>query len=154
MTPAADPLRQLQQAARTAAEHVAPGERAARVVLFDVTGRKLLDVTVPVCLPVSEARAEMDVPVAGWHVTDRIATYDGKRIAVGASRLNLLRVLAEADEPITAKELTSAAFDRQTDTANTRYHIRELRKELKAAFTGFEGEPIQGDDEGYRLVLR
>ncbi len=44
--------------------------------------------------------------------------------------------------------------DRHTDVANTRYHIRELRRELKAASPGFEGELIAGGGSGYRLALR
>ncbi|HEV3440626.1 MAG TPA: hypothetical protein VG122_24940 [Gemmata sp.] len=63
-------------------------------------------------------------------------------------------MLVEAPGSLTAKELTEKAFDSETDEANTRYHIRELKRELKAAFPGFEEELLEGGAEGYRLKLR
>lgn len=152
-----DPIKELQAAARFAAEHVA-GQPPQRVIVLGLDNRKLLDVTVPcgcVATPSGAAVVVPEVPlvIAGWVVTDRAATFDGTPVPVAPSRLRLLRVLVEAEGPLTAKELTGLAFDQHTDDANTRYHIRELKRELKAAFT-FDGDVIQGDAEGYRLVLR
>ena len=65
----------------------------------------------------------------------------------------VLRALVGASDPMTAKELAAAAFDRETSIDNVRYHIRKLREELKKAFT-FDGDVIQGDDEGYAIALR
>lgn len=151
----ADPLRDLQAAARVIAEHVNPGHPACRVIVLDRDGVKVLDTTVPLCgCATPTAVPSVEVPVqSGWIVTDRGAQFDGQPVRVPSSRLKLLRALIDATEPVTAKELTVLVFDRETDIANTRYHIRELRKELKAAFT-FDSDVIQGDDDGYRLVLR
>lgn len=86
-------------------------------------------------------------------MTERRAKFDGRPVPVSGSRLRLLKALVEADGPLTAKELTERAFDRQTDTANTRYHIKELRRELRAFF-GCEDEVIAGGDDGYTLAIR
>lgn len=152
-----DPIKELQAAARFAAEHVA-SQPALRVLVLGPADCLLLNLAVPSgCCATSIAGvvipAEPPLVVAGWVVTERAATFDGTPVPVAPSRLRLLRVLVEADGPLTAKELTATAFDQHTDDANTRYHIRELRRELKTAFT-FDGDVIQGDAEGYRLVLR
>ncbi|AMV25456.1 hypothetical protein VT84_13745 [Gemmata sp. SH-PL17] len=149
-----DPLRALQAAARAIADHVSPGRAAKRVIVLDDVG-KLIDVPVPcgACAKADEVDEAKPPVVAGWVVTERGATFDGTAVLVAPSRLRLLRVFIEAENPLTAKELTAAAFDRHTDEANTRYHIRELRRELKTAFT-FDGDVIQGEADGYRLVLR
>ncbi len=149
---ARDPLKELQLAAARAAEHIFPGDAAGRVIIRGRTGSKLLDAAVPACIP-GPAPAAESAPQPGWVVTERSAAFDGQAVPVSPSRLKLLRVLVEAEGPLTAKDLTSMAFDRATDVANTRYHIRELKKELKAAFA-FDGDVIVGDDEGYRLVPR
>ena len=147
-----DPIRQLQTAARAAARHVNPHTRARNVIVLDVNGEQVLDLQVPAG---ADADADGLAPAVrpGWDVDDRRALFDGQPIRVAASRLRLLRVLAEAEGPLPAKELARLAFDRESDEENARYHVRELRKELKVAFDGFEGEIIPGDG-GYRLVLR
>jgi DNA-binding winged helix-turn-helix (wHTH) protein len=90
---------------------------------------------------------------AGWVVDDRSARFDGRPVAVGVSRLKLLKSLVGADGPIGAKELARLVFGPCGDEENVRYHLRELRKELKAAF-GIEGEAVANDGDGYRLVIR
>ncbi len=111
----------------------------------------------PPPIPVSPPPLVPLPPVAhasggGWAFTDRRAYHNGKLIKVSDSRLQLLRVLVEADDHRSCEELTKLAFGSGTDTANTRYHIRELRQELKEAF-GIEGNPIPGEGKGYRLFL-
>jgi hypothetical protein len=155
-----DPIRKLQCAVRSALAHLAPDSAPSRVAVWDQTGKKVIDLIVPASGSGDtdthlEAPTVCDLPTVklGWIVTDRVATYDGRAVPVPRSRLALLRVLAEADGPRTAKELTLAAFDSQTTIENTRFHIRELRKELQAAF-GSEDDPVPGDDNGYRLTVR
>lgn len=129
MEPSRDPLRELQRAAHRAAEYVLPGERAYRVVVFGLSSRKLLDIAVPI----GAERVEDSPAPSGWVFDDRRAVFDGRVLAIGSARLRLLRTLAEAKGPLTAKEMTALAFDGHTAVENTRYHLRELRRELKAA---------------------
>lgn len=147
-----DPLKALQAAARLACAHCAQMP-AQRVVVFAADGRKVLDVAVPPGAAEPLAEPDPSAPPAGWDVSERAAKFDGKPVPVRGSRLRLLKALVEADAPLTAKELTSLAFDSQTDITTTRYHVRELRRELKAFFGG-DDEVVTGGDEGYALAIR
>ncbi|HEV3440625.1 MAG TPA: hypothetical protein VG122_24935 [Gemmata sp.] len=91
-------------------------------------------------------------PPRGWHITDREATFDGVPVSIAPSRLKLLSILASATEPVAAKDLIGTAFDRLTSETNARFHIAELRKELKKAFPSLDGDPIETDG-GYRLAV-
>jgi DNA-binding response OmpR family regulator len=148
-----DPIAMLQASARRVAAQFVPGSAPQRVVILDAQGHVLFSVAVPPG-DVEKAEPREQTPPSGWLAGEKGATFDGKPVRVAASRFRLLAVLVAAEEPLTAKELTERAFDRATDIANTRYHIRELRKELAEAFPSFEGNVIEGDDAGYRLVLR
>lgn len=148
-----DSIRALQAAARGAAEQCVH-QSAQRVLVLGAGEQVLLNVAVPAGPdPKGSAAPAADPPKPGWAVTDRAAAFDGAPVAVAPSRLRLLRALVGAEGKLTAKELTALAFDDHTDEANTRYHLRELKKELAKAFT-FDGDVIQGDSDGYRLVLR
>lgn len=154
--PGSDPLRSLLRAACRAARHLDAG-RATRVAVY-CGDKKVIDLAVPESvadgeLRVPEAQTVPEEPPAGWSFTGRAALYDGERLAVAPSRVKLLRVLVEATEKLSAKELGRLAFDRETDEEGTRYHIRTLRAELAAEFPSFEGDIIPGDG-GYRLALR
>jgi hypothetical protein len=150
-----DPVKRLQCAARECANHVCPGVEIARVVVISAAGSKIMDFAVPAtaCDP-REGEKPPPVFAPGWSFVGRIALFDGRAVPVSPSRVRLLRTLAEAAEPTTAKDLTERAFDAQTDVANTRFHLRELEKELKAHFDDFEGKVIRGDNDGYQLLLR
>jgi DNA-binding response OmpR family regulator len=152
--PLRDPIKGLQVAAHAAALHVSPGNPARQVVVLDATGARLLTLAVPPGIDVSDESAEFFKSIAGWTVTDREARFDGRPVPVGPSRLKLLKVLAAATTPLTAKELAKLALDPQADEESCRYHIRELRKELAKVFSGFEGEIVTNAGDGYRLVLR
>lgn len=149
-----DPIRELQRAARAAAKHVADAH-ANRVVVLDATGRRIMDIAVPAgCAPEPTRAAPVISQVAaGWVVTQQSATFDGKPVAIAMSRLKLLRVLVEATEPMIGKELAKKVFGEHGDEEASRFHIRELRKELQAAF-GYEGDPIPNEKSGYWLALR
>lgn len=146
-----DPIRDLFAAALRAAAHLGFSERPVRVTLYCREKRKILDLEIPLTVCADEAPAREEDAGGGWLFVGRAAIFNGRRIVVSTSRVKLLQVLAEATEPLTAKDLTARAFDAETDVANTRFHIRELRGELKKAF-GFEEEAIVGENDGYRLV--
>src|SRR5262245_39085766 len=144
-----DPLKELQVAAARAVACYASGQEAKRVVILGVSG-ELLSAPVPCSCDTNSE--ESNPVIAGWQATDRQALYDGQPVAVGPSRLKLLRVLVEAEAALTADELTKLVFDSHTRVENTRYHIRQLKKELKTAFRlDSESMAIVGDDEGYSL---
>lgn len=154
--------RTLQCAARAAARALAPGVIAHRVVILDANNQTILDVVIPnVSLSAPEADPEtvMDLQTVtptsrpGWVVSERVARYDGKVIAVSVNRVRLLKVLVESETPMMAKELRERAFDRETSEENVVYHIKTLRKELSAAFPDFPGEIIPNDN-GYSIALR
>ncbi len=166
-TPGSDPVRSLLRAACRAVRHLEAG-RACRVIVY-VGDKRAIDIVIPESVADGEMRRPMlpatlpppppipppPIPPPGWSFSDRLASFDGRVVReVSASRVRLLKALAESRRPLTAKELTELVFDSETDVANVRYHVKELRRELKAAFADFEGELIVGEGEGYRLVLR
>jgi hypothetical protein len=148
-----DPVRRLQDAARAAIAYIAPGRVVGSVVVLDGEKEVIIEMFVPACGPrVEEVEVKPAVSPVGWHLTDRNAMYDGRTIAI--SRPKLLRVLVETGEGITIPQLTTLAFGQQGSDANTRYHLVQLKKELKAAFPEFEGDILQCDENVYRLMVR
>jgi hypothetical protein len=160
--PGSDPVRALLRAACRAARHMELG-RACRVVVY-VGDRRAIDVVIPESVadgemrrPVLPAAPAPETPALppGWSFTDKFSLYDGRIVKeVAPSRVKLLRVLVEATAGMTAKELARAVFGEHGDEESARFHIRELRKELKAAFASFEADAIPNDGAGYRLILR
>jgi DNA-binding response OmpR family regulator len=146
-----DPIKQLQQVARIAAEHVAPGERTARVVVLDSHGVKVLDVRVPASMAVADEPPTGTA--AGWNVTDRSATFDGQTIAIKGRNLDVLRVLAAGDI-VTVDELRTAWGEYRAEESTIRWQVSELRKTLKKFFGDFPGDLIESTGTGYRLLLR
>jgi DNA-binding response OmpR family regulator len=152
-----DPVKDLLRAAAVAARHIGCRERAARVVVYCAEGLKVIDLHVPHEAlhqgddsPRQSAASEV---VPGWRFTDRAAFFDGRPVAVSPSRVRLLRLLAEADGPLLAREIRDRVYDAQTTEGNVRYHIEMLRDELAAAFPRFEGDLVTNDG-GYRLEMR
>ncbi|MCE9564905.1 MAG: helix-turn-helix domain-containing protein, partial [Planctomycetes bacterium] len=101
----------------------------------------------------AEKASEAPETVAGWSFTERTAKFDGKLVPVSPSRLKLLRVLVEAEGPLSGKMIAELAFGKHMGEDAARYHITSLRKELGEAFPEFEGEFIPGDG-GYRVAMR
>lgn len=142
-------VKDLQVIACQAARDVNSDCEAARVVVLCRDGKKIIDITIPRdCAESFEALAAI-----GWHVTDRLAQYDGEAVPIAPSRLKLLRTLIEAEGSLKCKDLIRMCFDRVTDEDNVRYHVSRLRKELKEAFPEHP-EPITSDQNGYYLALR
>jgi hypothetical protein len=150
---AADPVKLLQAAARQVAGRFVPGAVPGAVEIKDAQGRVLFSVAVPAGSDGETQAEDAADPPTGWDVDERRALFEGKPVRVASSRLKLLRVLADARGPLTAEELTDLAFDSQTTLKNTRYHITLLKEELRKAFPSFEGELVEGGDDGYRLLL-
>lgn len=150
-----DPLQQLQAAARLCGRHAVPGSDVRRVIVLDVGGHKLVDVAVP---PGGEVAAAEDKPQlrAGWQVTDEFAIYDGRPVRVSASRLGLLKRLADSSIPISAEELAKGWGRNQVRTSgdNIRYHIKELNREIREVFPDLDFDPVGGTGEGYELRFR
>jgi hypothetical protein len=154
------PLRDLQATARAAVDHLAPGERASRVVVFGANGSKLIDITVPACATcaaksneVVDAPYEVVPPVSGWVVTDRAAIFDGVALPIAGRKLDVLRVLV-AHETATVDDLRTAWSDYKAEDSTIRWQVGELKKSLKGAFRDFPGELIEATGSGYKLLLR
>lgn len=157
----ADPVRQLQAAARAATEHLTPGTQPGRVVIYTAAGAKVVDVAVPPAPPgpppgARAADPEPEPAAAGWAVTDAAASYDGARVRVAPSRVGLLRLLVEADGPLPVAELADGGWGphfARTGEANVRQHVARLNAELRAAL-GLDFDPVEGTGQGYRLAFR
>jgi hypothetical protein len=157
-----DPVRELLRAALCAAQHLHGddrADRAVRVIVECEAGLKLIDLAIPRAMTAGTPAAtlpvlvpEVPVFVPGWSFANNLALFDGKVVAVGASRVKLLKALAEATAHLTAAQLTDDVFDK-TDIKNTRFHLGKLEDELKKAFPDFEGKIIEGGQDGYRLIL-
>jgi hypothetical protein len=125
---------------------------SAGVLLLGSDGVKLLEVLVPLGGKLDEETESPTPAPEGWHITDQVATFDGRQVGVARSRLKLLAALAVATEPVAAKDLLGPVFDRYTSETNVRFHVAELRQELKAAFPSLDGDPIETDG-GYKLAV-
>ena len=120
-----------------------------RVAVYDKDGDRLIDVVISVTCESDTAAVR-----PGWAVTDQGILFDGRPVSVAPSRVRLLRALVEAEgRRLRAADLIGTAFDACASETNVRYHVAELRKELEAAFPGFEGNTISADG-GYALAIR
>ena len=153
----ADPIRQLQAAARAAGQLVAPGSQVARVCIFGVDGRRIADFTVPIgAVAVKEPpHAQAEEPSRpGWSFSGNSARFDGAPIAIHGRKLDVLRVLAEADGPLGFEDLRAAWGNYKAEESTIRWTLAELRKDLKRTFIDLEGDPIENTPAGYTLVIR
>lgn len=150
--PSRDPLRTLQAAARAAAEHVSPGQRARRVIVFGDDGGKLLDAAVPACPAGGESHAP-PAGVPGWSVRDGRAYFDGTLVPITGRRLDVLRVLIEK-EVATVDDLRVAWEPYRPEDGSVRWTVGELKKSLREAFGEFDGEIVAATGGGYQLKLR
>ena len=148
-------VQELQELARLVAANFVPGVPVESLRLLDAHGKVLFAVAIPqaACEPAASPHEEA-TPAAGWDVSERRALYDERRVKVAPSRLKLLKALVEAEAPLPARELLGLAFDRHTSETNARFHVAELRKELRAAFPGFDGDPVEAAGDGYVLAIR
>src|SRR5262245_40227052 len=92
-----DPLRYLQAAARTAAEHICPGQLARRVIVLGEGNVKLLDAAVPLCACQSETRSAEPAVTPGWFVQGETILFDGDPVPVRGRNLDVLRLLVAGD---------------------------------------------------------
>lgn len=149
-----DPVRDLQAAARRAADHSAPGHLARRVVVLGEGGVKLMDVPVPACPCGPEPGGAAEAGAApGWSSRGDALLFDGEPVPIRGRNLDVLRVLA-ASELVTVDELRAAWSGYKAEDATVRWQVGELKKALKKLFGDFEGELIEATGAGYRLLLR
>lgn len=150
-----DPLRQLQAAARKCGRHAMPGTTIRRVILLDDANRKVVDVAVPAA-PDEPAERVLEPQVRpGWDFSANVPLFDGAPVPIAGRGREVLKVLAEADGPVTTdqlRELVWQGYD-ATDSA-IRYQVVELRKKLLKMFPGWEGDPIPASGNGFTLQLR
>ncbi len=155
MSTPSDPVRLLQSAARLAGRHVAPGVQIGRVTLTDISGEKVLHLTIP--------PAGTDEPVAidttpellpGWSFSGGTARFDGTDVPIRGRKLDVLRVLACADGPLRFDDLRPAWGGYPAEESTIRWTLAELRKDLKRLFTELDGDPIESGTAGYTLVIR
>lgn len=152
MTPN-DYIRDLQAAARAAAEHCAH-QSATSVAVFGGGTQLLINVAVPAG-PDSKGKVPEPPPLdaPGWHVTDRAAALDGTPVALTRRQLDVLRVLVGCDIA-SADDLRAAWDGYPAEEGTIRWQVGELRKALKRQFGDFPGDLIESTGTGYRLLLR
>lgn len=147
--PHVDPLHALQAAARSYGQHVLPGVQIERVIVVAAGGVKIASVAVPLCGP----PAIVPVAAEGWDFAPGETRFDGVLIPIHGQKLALLKVLAEADGPLTVEQLKVAWLDGIAEDGTIRWTLGELRKALKLLFPGLD-DPITSGPEGYSLALR
>ena len=90
----------------------------------------------------------------GWSFApDGRAVYDGRPLAVGGRKLDVLRALVGAAGPVGVDGLRAAWGGTDVDDSAVRFQVAELRKALRAEFPDWEGEVVQASAHGYRLLL-
>jgi hypothetical protein len=144
-----DPVHHLQHAARCVGSHLAPGVAVRRVAVFDEQGRTILDVLVPPGVPEKPPEA-----LPGWDFSGNAPRFDGEQKKILGRSLQLLRVLAETDGPVSAEQLRAAWPDYTPSESTIRNQVADLRKRLKTAFPSWEGECITSTGAGYQLHIR
>ena len=155
------PVRNLQAAARAAAEHLCPGITLGRVILIDAAGETIADLKVPPPEPadpepVVQPGEETVVDAPGWSFTPTGPAFEGNRVPIRGRQLDVLRCLVDAAEPMTAHDLRRKCWGGYpAEESTVRWTVNELRKSLKAAFQDWPGgDPIVASGDGYWLALR
>lgn len=180
-----DVIQALQSAARRAGKIVSPGMPIGRIELFDLSGKPVLAVAVPfeevaveevwapapsesVQVPPKPAAppAAHAPPKPGWDFSTKpYPLYDGRQIEIAGRPLDLLKLLAEAERPLTIVEMEKAwdypAAEGQTwlppENGTCRWTLGDLRKKLKAAFPDFPGshlDTVKNEGHHYWLTIR
>lgn len=150
-----DPLHDLQSAARRYARHVLPGSVARRIIIVDEHRERIAEVRIPACEDRDAAPSLVPDVRPGWDFTSRIARYDGTECPDIVGRpLAVLRVLAEANGPVSVDELRAAWDGYQADESTIRGAVASLRRKLAKLWPDWEGEIIVSTGAGYGLELR
>ena len=149
----------LQAAAIAAGKLVGPGIRIIHVAIFaeDVGEVLRLAVLGDEAEEASSFAAEpppLPAPAPrGWNLFGSIARFDGEPVAIHGRQLDLLRILASADDPLSIAGLRAAWGDYTPEETTIRWTIGKLRESLLAAFPGLE-DPVTNGPAGYSLAIR
>lgn len=150
--PTTDPLHDLQAAARRYARHVLPGAACRRVILFDDHKQKVCDVLLPACAGSDEPLVPEVKP--GWDFSRTVPRFDGAECAIHGRPLAVLRMLAEADGPVSVEDLRAAWDGYQAGDSTIRSMVGELRKKMQKLFPMWEGDVLPSTGAGYELGIR
>lgn len=154
MTRPADPLRQLQVSARRYGRLVLPGSDIRRVIVLDAAGHKVADVAVPPGDDTPERGPDPEVQ-PGWDFAGNVPLFDGRPVPIAGRGREVLKVLAEADGPVTTDQLREAVWaGYDASDSAIRFQVVELRKKLLKAFPGWEGDPVPASGAGFELAIR
>ena len=149
-----DPLREFQAAARRYARHVLPGSVPRRVIVIDERGERIADVRIPNdggdVWPTPESLA---TPKAGWDFSGAVPRFDGAIVSIHGKKLDLLRLLVEANSPLSIDKLRAAWDGYPAEESTIRWTLGELRKSLTQLFPGLE-EPVPSGPGGYTIAIR
>lgn len=145
-----DPVHGLQSFARKFGKHVAPSRAVSKVTISDHVGEIASLHVSATDEPMIEEEAKAK---PGWDFTGLRPRFDGTLVDISGRKLALLRLLVEADRPLSVDELRPAWEGSQVEENSIRWQIMELRKALKSQFPGLD-EPIATTTDGYKLTIR
>lgn len=132
--PLEDSAKVLQTAARLYGKCVSPGEPVTKVAIFGAHGRiAVLKVPLGTPLPATAAEVFANSPT-GWSFNGA-AHFNGEQVDVPKSRVELLRILAEASVPLTLADIRKL-LKTTAKPATIRWHISKLRESLRLHFRG------------------
>lgn len=140
--PQSDPAKMLQIAARLYGARISPGEVVTRVEVFGSHG-KIASLKVPPPVAASP-------PPDGWDFSRAVPHHNGKPIEIHGIRAGLLRVLAEAEGPLTLAAIRSR-WETQAEDGTIRWHLARLRTSLSRYF---KPPTVEYTPSGYVLRVR
>lgn len=141
----------LQRLGFLVGRQLAPRDTAVELILKMASGRC---VRLPVHQDDAPATLEPEVR-PGWDFSRKVPRFDGtERPEIVGRPLAVLKLLAEADEPVGVEDLRAAWGDYTPEEKSVRNMVGELKKVLRALWPHWEGELITGTGAGYRLEIR
>lgn len=145
----ANPLHDLRQAARAAAEHACPGTFAARVALLDQDGGSILEIRLPSAAAPEEAEG---LDEGGWQIVGGQVVFGGRELKISPRELDVLRLLI-VGRILGPDQLRPAWGGYRVEDGTIRWIVGRLRKSLQEQVPD-AGTVIETTGRGYRLVLR
>lgn len=91
-------------------------------------------------------------PAAGWAFGPTGASYGGRPVTVAGKLLDVLRVLTDADEGLTAEQLKLKVWDAHTATRTVQNTVSKLRLALVVQLS-LAHDPIDAHDDTYTLIV-
>lgn len=136
--------RALVECAREYAARVAGLPLVSLVLVLGDGGKRRID--CPAC--------SLPPPETGWKFTPAGALHDGRHLRVGGKQLAVLRLLADASEPMALEEIREKAWDKYTAEATVVNCISKLRATLREQLAmPPDRDPIDATEDGYFLTV-